>query len=116
MGVFLGVDPLETAWPAGHRVFAINRSLQASCIGGKETGRSGEYQHIGRINWKKFHRRHCGVDLLVVRRPKNPSLNAEWESNLLTTRSGAWSRPKLLVIIARTSDILLHADRHKTQR
>jgi hypothetical protein len=69
--LFLGVDPLGSAWPQGRRLFSVDKLNRPSAVEGRALGTS-DYQRFDRVNWKKFFSRHPDPpDVLAVRIPRD---------------------------------------------
>ena len=100
----MSADPLRAAWPRGCRLLSVDEVNRPSAVEGRMLGIS-DYQRFDRIHWGEFfkHEPHP-PDVLVVRIPKDPKLEANWETHLLHRDTDA--RPKYLVILERAGDLL----------
>jgi hypothetical protein len=102
--LFLGADPLGSAWPRGLRIFSVDELNRPSAVEGRALG-TYDYQRFDRVNWKKFFSNHPDPpDVLAIRIPQNPKLESDWESRFLDR--GAGKRPKYLVVLERAGDVL----------
>jgi hypothetical protein len=103
--LFLGADPLGAAWPRGRRVFSVDRVNRPHAVEGRALG-AFDYQRFDRINWGTFFRTHPDPpDVLVVRIPKDPALELNWEERFLGRAAG--KTPNYLVVVERAGEVLL---------
>jgi hypothetical protein len=102
--LFLGADPLGSAWPRGLRIFLVDKLNRPSAVEARALG-TYDYQRFDRVNWKQFFANHPDPpDVLALRIPQNPELEADWENRFLNR--GAGKRPKYLVVLERAGDVL----------
>jgi hypothetical protein len=102
--LFLGADPLGSAWPRGRRVFSVDGINRPSAVEGRTLGTS-DYQRFDRINWGSFFKSHPDPpEVLAVRIPQDPDLQLEWESRFLDRP--VHKRPKYLVVLDPAGDVL----------
>jgi hypothetical protein len=66
---------------------------------------TSDYQRFDRIKWGTFFKRHPDPpDVLVVRIPKDPILETDWEKRFLDRTAG--QLPKYLMIVERAGEVL----------
>jgi hypothetical protein len=102
--LFLGADPLGSAWPRGRRVFSVDGVNRPSAVEGRTLG-TYDYQRFDRIKWKTFFKVHPDPpEVLAVRIPQDPVLQLEWEGRFLDRPNH--SKPKYLLVVERAGDVL----------
>jgi hypothetical protein len=102
--LFLGADPLGSAWPRGRRVFLVDRINRPHAVEEPALGTS-DYQRFDRINWVSFFKSHPDPpDVLVVRVPKDPALELDWEKRFLDREAG--KLPNYLMVVERAGEVL----------